>query len=591
MKRTVMNGFIIGSIVFLGLYLRLREFSFPILPDQRIDFTVAQEMIQRRQLPLIGIASSVPRFHQGPSNILFVMSAIWLFGESYDSLVLLSMIVFGVTAWVLFDSIRKTNGMWIATFATILYAISPLSIRYDRSPFYLHLIPLFFLLLVRHLLFAKRTIRGWFFGGVLYGLLLMTEIAHIPLFILLPIVWMSSFRKKSMLGYFLGVGLGIFPWVLYDLSHFCFQTCGLAVWAIYRMVAPLGMFSEHAQSILTPFLSLQKIIGMYAEFFPFPFFISTMLVIFSMYSVAVQRRTLLGRPLWIAMLFVILGTLVHGYPSEAYLVPLTVILPFGFVLCTVDIWKFIFQRIRCRKMLVQPKVSVVILAHRDDELLQKAIASVAWADEIVMIYYTSAVFQSKKGVRFVTYADSYRNRFHAIRELGMQKASNDWVLFLDSDEEFCGIVELFHCPAQYAFRRHDFLFNQVLKHGETANLWFPRLMKKTQGTWKNAVHEVWNSKLPIIHLRSAYLLHHPHASISMFFQKLNRYTSIDAMEREKGSHIMLWLQLLTFPVGKFLWNYIILRGIFDGYRGLCMAYMMSLSSLIVRIKQWETHDS
>ena len=65
------------------------------------------------------------------------------------------------------------------------------------------------------------------------------------------------------------------------------------------------------------------------------------------------------------------------------------------------------------------------------------------------------------------------------------------------------------------------------------------------------------------------------------------YAEIEAKYRIKLNYKLNLLSLITFPVGKFINNFLLKRGFLDGWRGLSYALMMSLHSFCVRIFQYE----
>src|SRR5258708_35161017 len=70
-------------IVILATLLRTWNLSSQMIffGDAARDLTVAAQSVQTHQLPLLGIPSSVPRFHQGPLTIWMEMIVYLLFGH------------------------------------------------------------------------------------------------------------------------------------------------------------------------------------------------------------------------------------------------------------------------------------------------------------------------------------------------------------------------------------------------------------------------------------------------------------------------------------------------------------------------------
>src|SRR5690606_11435512 len=125
--------------------------------------------------------------------------------------------------------------------------------------------------------------------------------------------------------------------------------------------------------------------------------------------------------------------------------------------------------------------------------------------------------------------------FAAARNRLLATAETDWVLYLDSDERLSAdlakeIAQVISLPAQaghkpttvdaYYIRRKDDFMGRVLKHGETGNVSFVRLARKSWGKWQGRVHEKWVGEGPIGQLSSP-ILHTPHPSLASFVDKIN----------------------------------------------------------------------
>jgi glycosyltransferase involved in cell wall biosynthesis len=178
--------------------------------------------------------------------------------------------------------------------------------------------------------------------------------------------------------------------------------------------------------------------------------------------------------------------------------------------------------------------------------------------------------------------------FAAVRNAALAKAKNEWVLFVDDDEEVTPELakEILDAARMtkydgYYLPRQDFFFGKWLKFGETGNIKLLRLGKKRAGVWKRKVHEFWDIKNTGT-LKNL-LLHRPHKSIADFIKKANYYSEIDAREFGYFSLAEVFLK----PTGKFFLNYVFHLGFLDGFAGFVMAFMMSFQSLLVRVKQYD----
>lgn len=244
-------------------------------------------------------------------------------------------------------------------------------------------------------------------------------------------------------------------------------------------------------------------------------------------------------------------------------------------------------------------ISAVILTKNEEKNIKRCVNSLLWVDELIVIddYSgdTTLDIVRKLGQKVTSLTlKLYQNKlidFSTQRNFALTKAQNDWVLFIDADEEVSDSlkkeIEVATKTNQgndgFNIRRNDFFLNSWLKYGETANVRLLRLGKKDNGRWQGKVHEIWEFKGKTVNLNNA-INHYPHQTLSEFLLKINDYSSIRATELHQKGIKTNWVEMLFYPTGKFLYNYIFRFGFLDKMPGLIMAITMSFHSFLVRSK-------
>lgn len=237
-------------------------------------------------------------------------------------------------------------------------------------------------------------------------------------------------------------------------------------------------------------------------------------------------------------------------------------------------------------------ISTVILTKNEEKNIEECLKTLKWADEVIVIDDNSIdktiEIAQKMGAKVFTRA--LDNDFSAQRNFGLEKAQGEWVFFIDADErvspQLRAEIELKTANSQYSgfyLKREDKIFGRTLKHGETAKIRLLRLGKRGRGEWEKPVHEVWNIKGEIGELKAP-LLHYPHQTISDFLTEINLYSTIRAQELYGNNQKTNLLEILAYPLAKFLKNYFWYLGIFDGMPGFLLALLMSFHSFLVRAK-------
>jgi glycosyltransferase involved in cell wall biosynthesis len=189
------------------------------------------------------------------------------------------------------------------------------------------------------------------------------------------------------------------------------------------------------------------------------------------------------------------------------------------------------------------------------------------------------------------------NDFSAQRKFGLEKTSNDWVIFLDADERIdealrTEIKESLADNADYGgflIPRLDYMWGKELKHGETGSIKLLRLFNKQKGSLKGKVHESWETKSQVGYLVNP-IRHYPHPTISDFLREINFYTSLRADELHDQKKKANALTIIAYPSAKFIKNYFVKLGILDGLPGLVHAILMSFHSFLVRGKLWQLNS-
>ena len=125
----------------------------------------------------------------------------------------------------------------------------------------------------------------------------------------------------------------------------------------------------------------------------------------------------------------------------------------------------------------------------------------------------------------------------------------------------------------------------MLNHGESGNIKLLRFGKKHSGVWVGKVHEEWQVDGKKGELGS-FLLHYPHQTLNEFLTEINFYSTLRANELYEKKITVSYLDLLKYPVAKFLLNYFLKLGFLDKMEGLMFALMMSFHSFLVRGKLW-----
>ena len=217
-------------------------------------------------------------------------------------------------------------------------------------------------------------------------------------------------------------------------------------------------------------------------------------------------------------------------------------------------------------------ITAVVISCREN--IDRCLRSLAFCDEVVVLKKEEPI-----------------KDFSKVRNEALKSAKNEWVLFVDDDEEVSDELEneiLKYVQDDkidgYFIPRKDFFFGKRLMFGETGNIKLLRLGRKNAGRWQRKVFEVWKIRgVGKVGEMREELRHYPHPTIFDFIKSVNFYSDIDAREFAYFNYLEVFFK----PVGKFGQNYFLKLGFLDGLAGFVFAFMMSFQSLVVRVKQYD----
>jgi glycosyltransferase involved in cell wall biosynthesis len=226
------------------------------------------------------------------------------------------------------------------------------------------------------------------------------------------------------------------------------------------------------------------------------------------------------------------------------------------------------------------KISAYIIAYNEEEKVAAAIASVHWADEIIVADSHSrdrtAQIATALGARVVQI--EFKG-FGPLRNDAIAACSHPWIFSLDADER-CTHETADEVRRAVASAAHDMFFvprrnfflGRVIRHsGWYPNYRQPQLFRKGAMSYEaSQVHEgfIAHGSRPPGHL------HHPiwqlpYKNLDEVLAKVNRYSTLGALKpRQAGSTMG---QAFTHACWAFLKHYVFKRGVLDGWAGFVIA--------------------
>lgn len=246
------------------------------------------------------------------------------------------------------------------------------------------------------------------------------------------------------------------------------------------------------------------------------------------------------------------------------------------------------------------QLSVVIIAKDEEVRIARAIESVKFANEIIVIDNGSndaTVAKARRcGARCIVHKTK---SFAELRNIGNGEARGVWLLYLDADERIPQALarEIQTISKQrFSLRRLDEETvcyyiqrkNQYLGHPWPTLDRMQRLFyREALVLWEGAVHETARVKGKTAQLTN-FLNHDTHRTLEQMVEKTNEWSAVEAVLRHRVHHPpVAWWRLIRVMITGFFQSYIREKGYLAGSVGLIESLYQGFSMVVTYVKLWE----
>jgi glycosyltransferase involved in cell wall biosynthesis len=257
-------------------------------------------------------------------------------------------------------------------------------------------------------------------------------------------------------------------------------------------------------------------------------------------------------------------------------------------------------------------LSVVIVTHNEEANIGRTLQSVKpltsdGRGEIIVVDSgsTDRTVEIAKSFGAKVFVEEWKG-YAAQKNSAIDKASGDWILSLDADEEvsrelaatLAESLESVNSGSSpkpfprdlngFCFRRRNYFLGKWMKHG---GFWPDRKLRLFRcGCGKferRSVHEVLKVQGKIW-MMNGDLIHHSYPTLSDYIEHMNRYSSLGAeMVVAKGKVGFSLINVVLRPLLTFVYNYIFRLGFLDGQEGLLLHLYHAVYVSWKYAKAWE----
>jgi glycosyltransferase involved in cell wall biosynthesis len=249
--------------------------------------------------------------------------------------------------------------------------------------------------------------------------------------------------------------------------------------------------------------------------------------------------------------------------------------------------------------MTKTPVSICIQAYNEELLIADCLASaIGIAQEIVVLDAESSdrtveivKMQMRDHPEIVLISAPNLLNFDRNKNLTFEKASSDWIFYLDADERMTPelwkeIGETISNTQYTGFcvGRRNFYFGKWMRHGGMYPEKQPRLFRNGKGRMPgNELHETLQVDGSVGDLKNTFD-HLAYRNMNQFMHKLDSYSRAQAEAWYKKGVRWNFANHVKYgvirPFARFIEKYIVKAGFLDGFLGLFVAWIAGVSELL-----------
>jgi len=244
----------------------------------------------------------------------------------------------------------------------------------------------------------------------------------------------------------------------------------------------------------------------------------------------------------------------------------------------------------------KPNVSAIIIAKNEEPRIALAIASLTFADEVVVMDNGSSDNTATVAKRMGATVFSVSEKdFAKIRNEAAGKARGTWLLYVDADEVVTGelgveISRTIKNPPEYDAYEVNRI-NHYLGVRWPSQEWMVRLIKRDALLgWEGKLHETARVSGAVGKLTGS-IVHHTHRTLSEMVAKTNEWSETEASLRLMAHHPRItWWRIFRVMATGFWDSFVIQGGWRVGTAGLIESMYQGFSMFITYAKLWEMQE-
>ncbi len=238
------------------------------------------------------------------------------------------------------------------------------------------------------------------------------------------------------------------------------------------------------------------------------------------------------------------------------------------------------------------KISAIAITKNEENNISDCLETIKWADEIIIV-------DSNSDDNTINLAKKFTDKIYNIndesitekRAYSIEKAANDWILFLDADERIPEelkneilSIQNDEAIAGYHINRRNYWFGKWIKHSANYPDYQLRLFNKHKCTLaKRYVHEGIQTSGKTQKLTND-IIHYSYRDLSHMINKINHVSTLEAKEHFHNNKQISKFGVFTHALSAFLRIYISNKGYKDKTEGFFVSFCYSFTNFVSHLK-------
>lgn len=251
-----------------------------------------------------------------------------------------------------------------------------------------------------------------------------------------------------------------------------------------------------------------------------------------------------------------------------------------------------------------PRISAVVISRNEEDNIAGCLETLLWCDEIILVDMESEDRTVEIARKFTDHIFPHPKvpAFDIAKQYAVEQATGEWILLIDADEMVpislaeelrCKSLDEHTCIVKIPFRHY--ILGSCAEYTGWGYTPLPRFFRKDSVYFTGILHDYMHRMdgaraIKLDSKRENCIEHFAYRDSSHFAEKLNRYTTIEAMHLYDGRVPYSSFRLLASASREFVRRYFLGKGYKEGVRGFSLSLMMAFYRALTFIKLWEKYE-